>query len=98
MGLTFENLMLQNALYLQGDLFMSSNILGLFWERKTNLLTKFRTIKAKQTAQKSFSLNLSQEFSCKYYNREKDVTTIISFLRSLRRNGLLSIALSIQLG
>lgn len=47
-GLSFENLTLHNVLYLQGDLFMfvSSNILGLCWERKTNLL---RTIKAKQT-------------------------------------------------
>lgn len=47
-GLSFENLTLHNVLYLQGDLFMfvSSNTLGLCWERKTNLL---RIIKAKQT-------------------------------------------------
>lgn len=72
---------------------MSSNILGLFWERKTNLLN-LEQLKAKQTTLKSFSLSLFQEFSCKYYSRQK---SFFFFNTVWERNGLLSIALSTPL-
>lgn len=65
---------------------MSSNILGLFWERKTNVLN-LEQLKAKQTTLKSFSLSLFQEFSCKYYSRQKSF--FFFFKHSLREEWII---------